>query len=315
MDRPLSNNSLSFSTNCLPHDAWPGGRGHASVDDDSFFAGHHPVSLSTCDLNDSSDDVFADSTTPSDKVVYINLPHLRFHNGAKAKVLDGGGRIGREPGRAGLVAGDSVENLGDCEGVGGDQHRTQSSSAVEDFVRWTAPRLTEKNNGHNGNNARNVTDRSRDSTPNGGLDLRRQSSTSTLVGGEQGNNNNNSGTTATYSHHGSAESLSSSHSHASSRVNGHGSSSVTPIRRLVERNLLKNHQEFLAGQQRPETSSPATVSLGSYGGHDGTTSSSSSSSSPVSSGRVSAKSCSLCLHNFPLQLISRQEADSTPPPT
>ena len=79
-----------------------------------------------------------------------------------------------------------------------------------------------------------------------------------------------------------------------SRVNGHGSSSVTPIRRLVERNLLKSHQESRAGQQRPETTSPATVSLGSYGGgQDGAASSSSSSSSPVASGRVSLLSSTL----------------------
>ena len=294
------------------------------MDDDagSFFASQPPVSLSVCDLNDSSDDVFADATTPSDKVVYINLPRLRFHNGSKPRPLEGG-RAEAEAGTGtgtgtGMTAGDSVENLDEEEddeeyGGVGDQHRTQSSSAVEEFVRWTAPRPPERGNGNYGNGGnygghpRHATDRSRDSTPNGGLDLRRQSSTSTLVGGEQGNNTTNTSTTttttnnnsnynnhhnnSTASHHGSAESLSSSsgsHSHGPSRVNGHGSSSsVTPIRRLVERNLLKNHQEFLAGQQRAETSSPGTVSLGSYCGHDGTASSSSSSSSPVSSGRVS----------------------------
>ena len=288
------------------------------MDDDagSFFASQPPVSLSVCDLNDSSDDVFADATTPSDKVVYINLPRLRFHNGSKPRALEGG-RAEAGTG-AGMTAGDSVENLDEEEdeeeeyGGVGDQHRTQSSSAVEEFVRWTAPRLPERGNGnggHHGGHPRHANDRSRDSTPNGGLDLRRQSSTSTLVGGEQGNNTTNTTTNTTTnnnsnynnhhhnnrtaSHHGSVESLSSSsgsHSHGPSRVNGHGSSSsVTPIRRLVERNLLKNHQEFLAGQQRAETSSPGTVSLGSYCGHDGTASSSSSSSSPVSSGRVSRR--------------------------
>ncbi|CAL1540871.1 unnamed protein product, partial [Lymnaea stagnalis] len=40
-----------------------------------------PVSFEdvNVDLNISSDDVFADSNTPSDKVTYVNLPHLCFH--------------------------------------------------------------------------------------------------------------------------------------------------------------------------------------------------------------------------------------------
>lgn len=312
-ERPLSNNSLSYSTNCIPVDAWAGGRDHASVDDDSYFVTNPPVSLSSCDLNDSSDDVFADSTTPSDKVVYINLPHLRFHNGGRGGRGAGGGEE-REAwqGRGGMLMGDSVENLDvdalyDGGSGGSSGHRTQSSSAVEDIVRWSSsPESSESNNNSKiGSRQYTVPDRSRDSTPNGGLDLRRQSSTSTLVGTEQNSNNSNnsnntSNSTTTPNNTGtvrqdSMESL-SGNGHASSRMNGHGgwgssgSSSVTPIRRLVERNLRKNHQQemFYVGHQRSETASPATVSLGSYSGYDGNyASSSSSSSSPVTSGKVS----------------------------
>ncbi|KAK7491797.1 hypothetical protein BaRGS_00017053, partial [Batillaria attramentaria] len=223
--RSLTNNSLSYSTTCLPQETWDSnnGRPHVSLDDHQHPSLHSqpPLSLSSCDLNDSSDDVFADSTTPSEKVIYINLPHLRFHNG-KGKVVGGGETV--QP-RRGMVA----DNL-DCYDDG--KQRTQSSSAVEDIVHWTsgAGSRTQGNR---------QLDRSRDTTPNGGVDLRRQSSTSTLVG-ESG------------SRHGSMESL----SHYQSQ-----------------------------GHQRPETASPGTVSLGSYGGPDGTASSSSSSSSPVTSGK------------------------------
>ena len=268
-DRPLSNNSLSFSTNCLPHDAWAGGRGHASVDDDddSFFASHHlhqlhlqqPMSLSSCDLNDSSDDVFADSSTPSDKVVYINLPHLRFHKGGSGRGA-GGGRTMEGDRERGVVVvggvGDSVENLSgdyydDDDGAGAvDHNRTQSSSAVEEFVHWSSPRLTEENssggsnnrnnNHHNhhhhqhqhSNNARNVKDRSRDSTPNGGLDLRRQSSTSTLVGGEQGNNNTTTTTNTNNNnnnHSHSTTTTTTNHNHNNSHTTA-ATSSTPPTR-------------------------------------------------------------------------------------
>lgn len=47
--------------------------------DDSVLPESLPLEESNVDLNISSDDVFADSTTPCDKVTYINLPHLRFH--------------------------------------------------------------------------------------------------------------------------------------------------------------------------------------------------------------------------------------------
>lgn len=273
-ERSLTNNCLSYSTTCLPQETWTNnGRLHASLDDPAGSP-HPPLSLSSCDLNDSSDDVFADSTTPSEKVIYINLPHLRFNNGRRVGSPIGG-KLQHQQQRGMVAVGSSVENL---DRYGDNKLRTQSSSAVEDIVHWTA--------GNRPHGPRQP-DRSRDSTPNGGVDLRRQSSTSTLVGDS-------------VSRHGSMESLTSGQGHghgqghALSRINGHGSTSVTPIRRLVERNLLKNHHELFSGQGhgqglghgRPETASPGTVSLGSYGGggHDGT-SSSSSSSSPVASGK------------------------------
>ncbi|XP_076465979.1 uncharacterized protein LOC143297465 isoform X2 [Babylonia areolata] len=398
-ERPLSNNAFSFSTDCIPHDAfthnsrqgqgrdpWPGSRGHASVGDDNddeevgFFGQHHqqPSSLSSCELNDSSDDVFADSSTPSDKVVYINLPHLRFHKGGGGAARSRVGIVGVEGGRIITAGGggSSMENLeefyavaGGREAGAGGGHRTQSSSAVEDYVRWSpspssgraaaavsrhpeSPSSSPSSH-HHLHHGPHLGDRSRDSAtpppPNGGLHLlRRQSSTSTLVGNEQQMNNSNTAssspaTTPTKSttnissssspplahHHPHPHQPHHHHPHSpprhgsigdlhSPRANGSSSASgsVTPIRRLVERNLLKknhhhhhqhhhhqHHQhhpvEFSLGQQRPETASPGTVSLGSYcpggGGQDGggggvllgypPSSSSSSSSSPVSSGK------------------------------
>jgi hypothetical protein len=198
---------------------------------------------------------------------------------------------------------------------------------VEDFVHWspvTSPKNRDNVNaraaktnssrvfGITGTRNKPAADRSRDTTPHGGLDLRRQSSTSTLVGADQGAGNSTSSTShahrfGTTNGDGGSSSVESLHSSSGSsnnsgqrgvgggeggglmtRMNGHGggggsntntasssgsssSSNVTPIRRLVERNLLKTrHAEFFLGDQRPrhqqrqETASPSTVSLSSF---------------------------------------------------
>ena len=58
--------------------------------------------------------------------------------------------------------------------------------------------------------------------------------------------------------------------HMFSSASTSSSTNVTPIRRLVERNLLKSHGVVDRGpqycRQRSETASPSTVSLGSYQG-------------------------------------------------
>ncbi|XP_025077155.1 multiple PDZ domain protein-like isoform X2 [Pomacea canaliculata] len=277
-ERPFPTSALSFSTTCLTQD-WADTRRASTDEDDHFLLQHNRphMSLSNCELNDSSDDVFADCSTPSDRVIYINLPSPRTNlrrtttnnntiiiNNKNNKNKRGRehGRTRREHDRRGMTAGKSVDSLVSFDDV---KNRSHSSSTIEDLVQWT---VSDSKEGA-GRYARDLQFH-RDRTPNGclGGELRRQSSTSTLVG-DCG------------SHQGSMESLNGP---VGVRTNGHGASSVTPIRRLVERNLLKNHQDFYVSH-RPETASPSTVSLGSFGVYDGATSSSSSSSSPVTSGK------------------------------
>ncbi|KAK6180361.1 hypothetical protein SNE40_012531 [Patella caerulea] len=89
------------------------------------------------------------------------------------------------------------------------KQRTQSTSAVEDMVNWSSEITPPKHFTHENKNRNSP-------------ELLRQNSTSTLVG-ENGNRS------------GSCESLSTNQNHSKL-----SSSSITPLRRLVERNLLKS---------------------------------------------------------------------------
>ncbi|XP_005093651.2 uncharacterized protein LOC101855086 [Aplysia californica] len=154
----LNNVTPSAYQNCTTFD--PGARARSLDDPDT----PEPVSLEYAneDLNISSDDVFADSTTPEDRVTYINLPHIRFHQGVGPPQKANGHLPGPR------TTGQSSSS--DQQTVTGES-RVHSTSAVEELVTWS-PETARSNK---------RPDFYVPGEETTGGDLQRQSSTSTLV--------------------------------------------------------------------------------------------------------------------------------------
>ncbi|XP_067666650.1 inaD-like protein [Haliotis asinina] len=209
---------ISQSFTCLPTECNSDNGGYAN----GGILLNSNLCTSNNELSISSDDVFADSSTPDDKIIYVNLPQSRYMNG----------RLNHNIRRPAASVND-VDCYDDCG------QRTQSTSAVEDVVNWSAdPRA--KGHVTNGHDI---------------MDLQRQSSTSTLVPDSS-------------MYGGSTDSLAMPQ-YQQRQHNGN----VTPIRRLVERNLLKNSGLY----NRSDCASPSSGSLCSCNSEGGSNKSSPSS--------------------------------------
>ena len=219
---------MSQSTTCLPSEC---SRKH-SGDYVNTSIGLTPHLSNSNELTISSDDVFADSSTPQEQIIYVNLPKPKLLN---SRMVD------QYYVKRGGLASAQEDEIWEESGL-----KTQSASAVEDVLQWKAESPA-------------MIHRTRSGYANGVDDVDadfRQSSTSTLVPDP--------------SVTGSTDSL----SRHSAKMNGN----ATPIRRVMERNLLKNMGRY---NSQPETASPSSCNYVA----DGT--SSPQLASPTSIGKVS----------------------------
>ncbi|XP_041365047.1 tyrosine-protein phosphatase non-receptor type 13-like isoform X2 [Gigantopelta aegis] len=233
---------MSQSTTCLPSEC---SRKRSGDYVNGNIVPVAPGLSNSNDLTISSDDVFADSDTPSDQIIYVNLPKPKLQTSRVVNqyyVKHGG------------LASAQEDEFWEDPGL-----KTQSASAVEDVLQWTSSSEESAANARQTRSGCCYVNGFHDDDPDTDL---RQSSTSTLVPdpGVYGG--------------GSSDSTDSLTRHGSKQTNG---GSATPIRKVMERNLLKNMRMY---SNRPETASPSsTCSITS----DGT--SSPQSASPASVGK------------------------------
>lgn len=173
--------------------------------DDSNVPESVLIDDSNVDLNISSDDVFADSTTPSEKVTYVSLPHLRLHNNHVSQAN------GHLPHLLNKTENKFIQKV-------------DTDFALENVVTKTTNDFT----------------RPEFYLPRDDSDVFRQSSsTSTLV--EETDSKTGSGRS---SRNGSVESMGYLNIHGGQRPAGVSSINVTPIRRLAEKNLLRQAENL-----------------------------------------------------------------------
>ncbi|GFR58876.1 PDZ domain-containing protein 2 [Elysia marginata] len=193
------------------------------------------------DLNISSDDVFVDTSASCNPVTYANLPHLRFQRPLHSST-------------EGLVDADSEEvnssdppsEEGQYRGSPGPQHPRRTVSVGE----------ASRNKSHY--------------FDNGEGRVRQSSSTSTLVEDESGQSSD--------SRRGSSESvgLGASASNSSKPLTtfaGGPTSGPTPIRRLVEKNILRQVEQqqqqqrgSMNQQKTPSSGYNSAMSMSSFAG-------------------------------------------------
>lgn len=212
------------------------------------------------DLNISSDDVFVDSSTSCNPVTYANLPHLRFQRPQLHSSTEG------------LVDADDNEVISSIPSSEEDHHRNTLPGQQNHRRTVSVGEVSRKKSHYFV-----VQD------DHGEFHARQSSSTSTLVEDESGQSSD--------SRRGSSESVglgvSAGNSPKSlSTFAGGSTSGATPIRRLVERNILKQVEQ---GQQKNSSKSTAYNSAMSMSTFAGQSEGSGLPSSPSSKKRTISK--------------------------
>ncbi|RUS79574.1 hypothetical protein EGW08_012668, partial [Elysia chlorotica] len=213
-----------------------------SLDEADLPADSTPLGDANEDLNISSDDVFVDSSVSCDPVTYANLPHLRFQ---RARPLHS-----------------STEGLVDAEG-----EDTPSSTPSSEGHQQPRSGQIHRRTVSVGEVARHKANYFVSQDDNGEGRVRQSSSTSTLVEDESGQSSD--------SRRGSSESLglggsaSNSSPKPLSTFSGGLASGTTPIRRLVEKNILrqvgqKQRQEHSHKQKNPVAGYNLAMSMSTF---------------------------------------------------
>ena len=214
-----------------------------SLDEADLPAEPTPLGDANEDLNISSDDVFLDSSASCDPVTYANLPHLRFQrplHSSTEGLVDPEGEEGTSP------SAPCPEESRQKQQRSGQYHRRTVS--VDEVARHKPQSFLAQDDKGDGR-------------------ARQSSSTSTLVEDESGQSSD--------SRRGSSESVGLGGSAGSApralATFGGGSSTSghTPIRRLVEKNILRQGEQQQGGdmhqQKNATTGYNPAMSMSTFG--------------------------------------------------